>query len=151
MTDRPAGPPHRPRFKKTRSAALGFGLGATLALSPLVWAQNPPASSEAPPPVAGMLPQQSFAPLVKRVLPAVVNISVTEKRGADAASDQLPESFRGTPFEDLLRRFFDEHGGGQLDPHRFSQGPGEEGGVQRIARSEEHTSELQSHVNLVCR
>src|SRR5579864_4185748 len=133
MTDRPAGPPHRPRFKKTRSAALGFGLGATLALSPLVWAQNPPASSEAPPPVAGMLPQQSFAPLVKRVLPILVNISVTEKSGANVASDQLPESFRGTPFEDLLRRFFDENGGGRLDPHRFFQGPGEEGSVQRIA------------------
>jgi serine protease Do len=133
MTDLPAGPLRRPRFKKTRAAALGFGLGATLALSPLVWAQNPPASSDAPPPVAGLMPQQSFAPLVKRVLPAVVNISVTEKSGANVASDQLPESFRGTPFEDLLRRFFDENGGGRLDPHRFFQGPGEEGSVQRIA------------------
>src|SRR5579864_8265061 len=129
MTDRPAGPPHRPRFKKTRAAALGFGLGATLALSPLVWAQNPPASSEAPPPATGLMPQQSFAPLVKRVLPAVVNISVTEKSGANVASDQLPESFRGTPFEDYLRRFFDERGGGQLSPHRFFGGPGEDDNV----------------------
>jgi len=132
MTDLPAEPLRRPWFKKTRAAALGFGLGATLALTPLVWAQSPPAPGEAPPPAAGLMPQQSFAPLVKRVLPAVVNISVTEKSGAKVASDQLPESFRGTPFEDLLRRFFDEHGGGQLDPHRFFQGPGEEG-VQRIA------------------
>ena len=131
MTDLPAGPLRRPWFRKTRAAALGFGVGATLALSPLVWAQNPPASSEAPA-AAGLLPQQSFAPLVKRVLPAVVNISVTEKSGANVASDQLPESFRGTPFEDFLRRFFDEHGG-QIDPHRFFEGPGEEGGVQRIA------------------
>ncbi len=140
MTDLPAGPRGEPWFKKTRAAALGFGLGATLALSPLVWAQSPPAAGEAAPasPVAGLLPQQSFAPLVKRVLPAVVNISVTEKSGANVASDQLPESFRGTPFDDLLRRFFDEHGGGehgggQSGPHRFSEGPGEEGGVQRIA------------------
>src|ERR1700688_3874334 len=95
MTDLPAGPRGEPWFKKTRAAALGFGLGATLALSPLVWAQNPPASGEAapatPPPAAGVLAQQSFAPLVKRVSPAVVNISVTEKTAANAASEQLPE------------------------------------------------------------
>ena len=46
MTELPAGPRGQPWFKKTRAAALGFGLGATLALSPL-WAQSPPASSEA--------------------------------------------------------------------------------------------------------
>jgi serine protease Do len=138
MTDLPASPRGQPRFKKARAAALGFGFGATLALSPLVWAQNSPAPGETPPapPVAGLLPQQSFAPLVKRVLPAVVNISVTEKTGANMASDQLPEAFRGTPFDDLLRRFFDEHGNGEHgggQSHRFSEGPGEEGGVQRIA------------------
>ena len=136
MTDLPAGPLRQPWFKKTRAAAIGFGLGATLALSPLVWAQNPPAAGEpasASPPAAGMLPQQSFAPLVKRVLPAVVNISVTEKAGANVASDQLPEGFRGAPFDEFLRRFFDQHGGGQLGPRPFSEGPGEEGGVKRIA------------------
>jgi len=134
MSDLPAGPGRQPWFKKPRSAALGFGLGATLALSPLVWAQNPPASGEAPAAAAtGLLPQQSFAPLVKRVLPAVVNISVTEKTAANAASDQLPEAFRGKPFEDYLRRFFDRHGGDQPGPHRFFEGPGEEGGAKRIA------------------
>jgi serine protease Do len=134
MTEFPAGSLRQPWFKKTRAATLGFGLGATLALSPLVWAQTPPASGEpAPPPAAGLLPQQSFAPLVKRVLPAVVNISVTEKPGTNVASEQLPETFRGAPLEEFLRRFFDEHGGGQLSPHRFSEGPGEEGGIQRIA------------------
>src|SRR6266567_2933896 len=132
MTELPAGPLGQPWFKKTRAAALGFGLGATLALSPL-WAQNPSASSEAAPSAAGLLPQQSFAPLVKRVLPAVVNISVTEKTDANVASDQLPEAFRGTPFEDYLRRFFDQHGGDQPGPHRFFEGPGEEGGAKRIA------------------
>jgi serine protease Do len=115
-------------LKKTRAAALGFGLGATLALSPLVWAENPPATP------APVLPQQSFAPLVKRVSPAVVNISVTEKTGATAGSNQLPEAFRGTPFEDFLRRFFEERGGsGRFGPGPFSEGPNEEGGVKRIA------------------
>src|SRR5579863_213488 len=137
MTELPAGSPRQPWFKKTRAAALGFGLGATLALSPLVWAESPPAASEAAPPApaaAPLLPQQSFAPLVKRILPAVVNISVTEKTAANELSDQLPESFRGSPFEDFLRRFFDQHGGGgQVDPGPFSQDPNEEGGVKRIA------------------
>ena len=31
----------RPWLRKSRAAALGFGLGATLALSPFVWAENP--------------------------------------------------------------------------------------------------------------
>jgi len=135
MSNLPAGPHCQPWFRKTRLAALGFGLGAMLALSPLVWAETAPAVEPAPasPPAAGLLPQQSFAPLVKRVLPAVVNISVTEKAGANVASDQLPEQFRGTPFDEFLRRFFDEHGGGQLGPRPFSRGPGEEGGAKRIA------------------
>ena len=87
MTQLPADSRRRPSFKKARAAALGFALGATLALPPLVWAQSPPASVEPAPATspAAMLPTQSFAPLVKRVLPAVVNISVTEKAGADVA------------------------------------------------------------------
>ncbi len=137
MSDLPADPRRQSRFKKARTAALGFGLGAALALSPVVLAQSPPASGEAIPapaaPAAGLLPQQSFAPLVKRVLPAVVNISVTEKTAANAASDQLPEAFRGTTFEDYLRRFFDERGGGQSGPRRFFEGPGEEANAKRIA------------------
>jgi serine protease Do len=136
MSHIPAGSLRQPWFTKTRAAALGFGLGATLALSPLVWAQTPPAAVEpAPvlPPAAGVLPQQSFAPLVKRVLPAVVNISVTEKTGANVASEELPEQFRGTPFDEFLRRFFDQHGGGQSGSQPFSEGPGDEGGVKRIA------------------
>ena len=129
MIELPAGPFRHPWFKKTRAAALGFGLGAALAVSPLVWAENAPAS-----PPASVLPQQSFAPLVKRVLPAVVNISVTEKTGTNVASDQLPDALRGTPFEDFLRRFFDEHGGsGRLGPGPFAEGPDDESGVKRIA------------------
>ena len=118
---------------------MGFGLGATLALSPLVWAplvwaEGPPAAEPAPAsPPGALMPQQSFAPLVKRVLPAVVNISVTEKPAANVLSEQLPEAFRGAPLEDFMRRFFDERGGGQFGPHPFSEGPNEEGGVKRIA------------------
>jgi serine protease Do len=44
---------------------------------------------------------ESFAPLVKKVLPAVVNIAVTEA-AADPLS-QLPAELRGTPFEKQFR------------------------------------------------
>src|SRR5690348_10210973 len=102
MTQVPADPVRPSSFKKTRAAALGFGLGATLALSPLVWAQNPPADNSttttATPNLA--IPQQSFAPLVKRVLPAVVNISVTGKSDTEQMSGDTPEEFGGAPFDD---------------------------------------------------
>src|SRR5437660_10646637 len=124
----------RPRLQQTRAAALGFSLGATLALSPLVWAQDPPTTATAPEQTAPV-PQQSFAPLVKKVLPAVVNISVTEKSGVEGLSDRLPEQFRGSPFDDFLRRFFDQHNGeeGQLLPRPFRGGPDGEGGPKAIA------------------
>ena len=56
------------------------------------------------------------------MLPAVVNISVTEQSGPEMmgydAPDHgtkrfrgMPEQFRGSPFEDFMRRFFDNNGG----------------------------------------
>ena len=97
MTQLPADPVRHRWFKQTRAAALGFGLGASLALSPLVWAQNPTGGESASPPAAAApaVPQHSFAPLVKRVLPAVVNISVTEKSDTDASSEHPAEGSRG--------------------------------------------------------
>jgi serine protease Do len=134
MMERSVGGSVRPaRFGRARAAAAGFGLGAALVLSPSVWAENPPAARTAIPPAAPLIAQQSFAPLVKRILPAVVNISVTEKPEADAMSDQLPEGLGNSPFNEFLRRFFAQRGGngGGGDPFAqgpFSQGPGDEGG-----------------------
>jgi serine protease Do len=133
MTDLPAGNTRLPRLTRTRAAAAGFGLGAVLALSPMVWAQDPPAGSAAVAPASQtspMMPAQSFAPLVKRVQPAVVNISVTEKSGMETMSDRMPEGFRGSPFDQFLRRFFDENG--QPSPRPFSEGPDGDG-AKRIA------------------
>jgi len=49
----------------------------------------------------------SFAPLVKRVLPAVVNIAVTETlTGNDAAAAELPPELRDTPLGREFRRRF---------------------------------------------
>ena len=142
MMQHPADVFRQPWLKKARVAVLGFGLGATLAMSPLVWAQTPPADNSASAAQTLAVPQQSFAPLVKKVLPAVVNISVTEKPGSEQTSAQMPEDFRGgAPFDDFLRRFFDQHGGsdqhggqGQQTPPPFGGGPNDEGsGSGRIA------------------
>src|SRR5215472_8528339 len=129
------------KLTRARAAALGLGLGA-LALTPLVWAEGAPGAggpATAPQtmtsPVA-LTQQQSFAPLVKKVLPAVVNISVTQKSGADQMSEER-QQFQGTPFQgfpnspfdEMLRRFFEQQnpGGGRA----FPQMP--EGQAQRIA------------------
>ncbi len=141
MTDLP--PDTRPAwFKTPRAAAVGIGLGATLALSPFVWAQSTPAT----PPSGGgaeavpAAPRQSFAPLVKRVLPAVVNISVTEKATTTSAMSEGSEGFRNGPFEDFLKRFFEQQGQGRQgrlmpdNPGDDSDGDGDGAGVgKRIA------------------
>ena len=54
-------------------------------------------------PAIARSPGDSFAPLVKRVLPAVVNISVSE---TTAAGPALPPELRGTPFERQFRERF---------------------------------------------
>ena len=59
----------------------------------------------APVPAQARVGMDSFAPLVKKVLPAVVNISVTETVGRDSAA-QLPPELRGTPFEREFRNRF---------------------------------------------
>ncbi len=48
----------------------------------------------------------SFAPLVRKVLPAVVNIAVTEVLTGESLLSQLPPELRGTPFERQFRKRF---------------------------------------------
>ena len=101
-----------PWLGRGRAAALGFGLGATLALSPFVWAENPPTinnPSQATPaapetmtsPIA-LMQGQSFAPLVKKVSPAVVNISVTQNAAVDATAEE-PEAAPSPGFPNIAR------------------------------------------------
>ena len=109
----------------------GIGFGAALALTPLVWAETPGGTTTPTPAPASVVPQPSFAPLVKRVLPAVVNISVTENAKPDQMADQLPQQFRNSPYGDMLRRFFDQQQQGEDQPfsHRF----GDDGDTKRLA------------------
>ncbi len=119
---------------------MAAGLGTTLALSPFVWAESTAAPNTTPgattTPIP-TIPQQSFAPLVKRVLPAVVNISVTEKPDAQSTSEESfgeGEGDSNSPFDQFLRRFFEQNGNGngQL-PHEFGGKPNDSDGVKRIA------------------
>jgi serine protease Do len=134
----------QPWLRKSRAAAIGFGLGATLALSPLVWAENPGGKNNPPQPgyaapetmtsPIALIQHQSFAPLVKKVSPAVVNISVTQSAASDTmAEESEPGSspgFPNSPFDEFLRRFFDQQNqNGQR--HIFPQMP--EGQAHRIA------------------
>ena len=101
-----------------RAAVMTAFLAMSFALAPLAYAD----------PAAVALP--SFAPIVKQVMPAVVNISVTELANAisgddgddqDASPDQgLPKNFPPSPFDELLRRFFQQQqrqGQGLPVPH----------------------------------
>lgn len=65
----------------------------------------------------------SFAPLVRKVLPAVVNVSATLKPSAASGNNNAQDQTEGpeqgappTPFDELLRRFFEQQGIPQPQP-----------------------------------
>jgi serine protease Do len=130
-------------IKRGRAAAVGIGLGA-LALTPMVWAETPPTPTPSATPAASpsatpsatmtapvaLMQQESFAPLVKKVLPAVVNISVTEKPEA-GVTEEFGPGFSGSPFDQFLRRFFQQQQGDNGMPQTLPNNPNS--GVKRIA------------------
>ncbi len=96
----------------TRTAVLAAGLGLALVLAPYARAEDAASSTN-------LVQMPSLAPLTKKVLPAVVNVSVVEKAGADdqtaddsedASPGQVPNLPQGTPFDDFLRKFFEQQG-----------------------------------------
>ncbi len=103
-----------------RFATLAAGVALSLAVGPV--AGLSPALAQSGSPLAAQLP--SFAPLVKKVMPAVVNVSATLKPGAgagedtdngDQGQDQSPDvgpdqGFPQSPFDEMLRRFFEQQG-----------------------------------------
>ena len=124
----------QPTARRLRRSVLAAGMALSLAGSSLAYAQTATSDghldrSAAAARDATALP--SFAPLVKRVLPAVVNISVAMK-GAPVADEednggedqgapdegQRPPSFGmpGSPFDQFLRKFFEQQGRGPMPP-----------------------------------
>jgi serine protease Do len=79
--------------------------GALLAVALLL------AACAAGPPVAdARATPESFSPLVKRVLPAVVNIAVTESVSGKELLSEVPPELRDTPLgREFRRRFGDKH------------------------------------------
>jgi serine protease Do len=129
MSDRITPPTRRRPSGRLSATAFAAGMGLCLAVTP--WA--PARAETSTSPIALQLP--SFAPLVKKVMPAVVNISVQEKAGADDSDDadeqnqsdnqdqggqqqeqdeeqsspQGPQQgFPQSPFDELLRKFFQQ-------------------------------------------
>ena len=99
--------------------AMLLGVSTALAVGPVSLAL---AQSTDPAPAQEPLP--SFAPMVAKVMPAVVNISVVEKAGAAPVADEEEQDdqqpFQGgpgaTPFDDMLRHFFEQQQPGQQAP-----------------------------------
>ena len=79
------------------AAALLTGCSAVRAEGPVLSGAQTPSGAQA------MTGPISFAPLVKRVVPAVVNIAVTESVSTGEALAQIPPELRGTPFERQFR------------------------------------------------
>ena len=130
-------PRTRSRFRRVRAAALATTVGFSLAFAPLAWAETTPPAPMAQAQAPAAMPLPSFAPLAKHVLPAVVNISVTEKPGTptddeqDASPDQdqgPQQGFPPSPFDEFLRRFFE-----QQNPNGLPRQMHPEHGVQRVA------------------
>jgi len=104
--------------------AMLLGVSTALAAGPVsaALADSAPAQEQLP----------SFAPIVEKVMPAVVNISVVEKAGASPVDDEQDQDNQqqpdeppqqgmpgGTPFDDMLRHFFEQ----QQRPGQQAPGP----------------------------
>ena len=83
-------------------AALAAVLGQTHPAHALGGNGDAGGNDEGPNPLVSSGPL-SFAPLARRVVPAVVNIAVTEDVARDADTSEVPQALRGTPFERQFR------------------------------------------------
>lgn len=86
------------RFPTVRFAALF--LSATLAIAAIA----PPAEAQRAP--------ETFAPLARQLLPAVVNISTTQAvqaRPGRPDAPEMPQAPPGSPFEEFFRDFFNRN------------------------------------------
>ena len=103
--------------RRARMVALSTGVALALVLAPVVGLEW--ANADTAPPAAVLAQLPSLSPLVKKVMPAVVNISVVEK--ADAGGEiaesgpglrqgPMPGFPEGSPFGGFLKKFFQEQG-----------------------------------------
>jgi len=128
--------PNGSTYRRVRVAALASCVGLAVA-APIAWAEI---GATAPQPaVAATATMPSFAPLVKKVMPAVVNISVLEKPDRPVADEEEmnnqgspQDGFPQGPLDQFMRKFFEQQGQGfpgapmQPSPHeqRMALGSG---------------------------
>ncbi|MBW6401763.1 DegQ family serine endoprotease [Roseomonas sp. HJA6] len=109
------------RFPTVRFAVIA--LSAVLAVASVA----PPAEAQRAP--------DTFAPLARQLLPAVVNISTTQTvqaRGGRPDAPEIPQAPPGSPFEEFFRDFFNRNR------------PGQEGGPQQPQRPQRRGQSLGS-------
>ena len=107
-------------LRRVRASVFAAGLGLSLALVPYVYIPGAHAQDAAPAPSVTL---PSLSPIVKKVMPAVVNISVIERAGAgDQQADNTDEDAGpgqqgplqglppGSPLDQLLKKFFQDQG-----------------------------------------
>ncbi|EHL96179.1 putative serine protease MucD [Acetobacteraceae bacterium AT-5844] len=106
-------------------------LVAAVAAAPLA-APLPVLAQPAPAPGPQATPDfnapTSFAPLARRLLPAVVNIQTTQTLGGNRAgrpdAPDVPQAPPGSPFEELFRDFMERNRGRPGQPPRRAQSQG---------------------------
>jgi serine protease Do len=98
----------------------GLCLSAALASSGLLYLSQPSQAASGPISVPVASSQMSFAPLVAKVKPAVVQI--TSLSGGQAVRQQIPE-LEG-PFGDMLRHYFEQQGRTFSTPQQRALGSG---------------------------
>ncbi|MGH9205708.1 MAG: trypsin-like peptidase domain-containing protein, partial [Acidimicrobiales bacterium] len=107
-------------LRRVRAGVFAAGLGLSLVLVPYISIPGAHAQDAGP---AASVTLPSLSPIVKKVMPAVVNISVIERAGAsDQQADNTDEDtgpgqpgpFQGvppgSPFDQLLKKFFQDQG-----------------------------------------
>jgi len=132
----PCSPRHRfGAIACARAALLIAGLGLAVVIAPLA-PDRASAQTQGANPSLVQLP--TLAPLVKKVLPAVVNVSVTMKADApqgqddadngdngdndqDLGPDTPGQGFPPSPFDEFLRKFFQQQQGGHGQPEPQAQ------------------------------
>lgn len=104
-----------------------------LCFAPMVKAQSDPAPGQTPAVAETRIAIPTWAPLVKQVLPAVVNIAAeipVEASGQETSGEDRPPQASPAPssFEDFVRRYQEEHGlpsSGPPSPRGAKAAPGE--------------------------
>lgn len=89
-----------------------------------VVAPSPAMAQEADSAAPVKMVPSSFADLAEKLIPAVVNISSTQKMTVPEDFPEMPQFPEGSPFQDFFNEFMEKRGGGMAMPPASSLGSG---------------------------